>query len=484
MSASTVAASAIGAHLYERLGEQITRLIEMGTLRPGERVPSVRRLSAQHQVSISTVTQAYRLLENRGLIEARPQSGYYVRPQRWNPPPEPEIHFPEPEVADLAVGELIMRVVTDNQHPSLVRLGATCANVTYNPTPTLHRCLASIARRSVRERSEFDRLNGLSSFRAQVARHAMSSGCTLSPSDIIATSGATESVHLCLRAVAQPGDTIAIESPTYFGILQLIESLGMRAVEIPTYPREGVCLDALAYALEHQEIQACLFVLNYNNPLGSCMPDEKKQRLVEMLAEREIPLIENDIYGDLAFSDNRPRAAKSFDRRGLVLLCDSFNKTLAPGYRVGWVAPGRFQARIEYLKFITTCTAASMTQMAVAEFLTTGGYAHHLRKLRRFYAAEIRRMTEAVAQYFPPGTKATRPAGGQLLWVELPPGVDSLELYRRALQHRIAIAPGPIFSAKQKYRNFIRLNCGNPWSDPIEQAMKQLGRLIVGLRDA
>lgn len=468
--------------LYRQLCSQITALIEKGSLRPGERVPSVRRLSAQFNVSISTVIQAYRLLESRGLLEARPQSGYYVRPRRWNPPPEPELILREPAVADLQVGDLIMQVVRDYQMPSLIRLGATCATVGLHSPPALHRSLAAVARRSAQRGVEPDCLAGTAAFRTQVARHAVEAGCALSPSEILATSGATESVHLCLRALCQPGDLVAIESPTFFGFLQLIESLGLRAVEIPTYPREGLCLDALSYALEHQNIKACLFVLNFNNPLGSCMPDGTKEQLVRMLAEREVPLIENDIYGSLYFGKARPRVAKSFDRHGLVLLCDSFNKVLAPGYRAGWVAPGRFQSRIEYLKFITTDASASLSQLAIADFLANGSYEHHLRKLRRFYAGQIQRMTEAIVRDFPEGTRVTRPSGGQVLWVEMPPTVDSMTLYRRALAHRIAIAPGPIFTAKQKCRNFIRLNCGNPWSETIEEAVRLLGQLAGEMR--
>src|SRR5438128_5995891 len=256
------------AHLYEQVTAEISRLIELGTLRAGERVPSTRKLSTQRRVSMSTVMQAYRVLESRGLIEARPRSGYYVRARRWTPPLEPEMAPPEPGSTKLNVGELIMRVCQDNQHSSLIRLGTTCGNNSHHPTPELHRSLAAMARRCLRECPPPDSLNGTLAFRTQVARRALDSGCTLSPGEIIGTSGATESVQLCLRAVTKPGDTVAIESPTYFGILQLIEALGLRALELPTYPRDGICLDTLEYALEHHDIKACLFVLNFNTPLG------------------------------------------------------------------------------------------------------------------------------------------------------------------------------------------------------------------------
>ena len=467
--------------LYHRLSGQVAELIAKGSLRPGERVPSVRRMSAQYQVSISTVIQAYSLLESRGLIEARPQSGYYVRPRAWTPPPEPEVSLKEPSASEVHIGELIMRVVRETEHPGLTRLGANCANMAFHAPAALHRAMSVVARRSAQNGVELDRLAGAAPFRTQVARRAVAGGCALSPSEIVATSGATESVSLALRAVTKPGDLVAVESPTFWGFLQLFESLGLRAIEIPTYPRDGVCLDALAYALEHQKIRACLFVLNFGNPLGACMPDDKKEQLVRLLSEHEVPLIEDDVYGSLHFGPARPRTAKSFDREGLVLLCDSFNKSMAPGYRVGWIAPGRFQAKVEYLKLITTDASAWMAQMAFAEFLATSNSEYHMRRIRRFSAEQMARVQEAVARYFPSGTKLSRPGGGQLLWVEMPPSVDSLELYRRALQHRVAIMPGPMFSAKQKYQNCIRLNTGNPWSPEIEGGLRLLGQLCAEL---
>ena len=256
----------------------------------------------------------------------------------------------------------------------------------------------------------------------------------------------------------------------------------MKACEIPTYPREGICLDELAKSLDRCCIKTCLFSPNFSNPLGSCMPDEKKQRLVALLAERAIPLIEDDIYGDLAFAPTRPKAAKAFDKQGMVLLCSSYSKTLAPGYRVGWAAPGRFQEKVELLKFVNTGATATLPQMAIADFLANGGYEHHLRKIRRCYEHLVQQMSGSVTRHFPAGTKITRPSGGHVLWVELPAGINSLELLDRALACKISIAPGPIFSAKQRFQNFIRLNCGNPWSDAIEGAIVKLGQIMERMR--
>src|SRR3954471_5939971 len=322
---------------------------------------------------------------------------------------------------------------------------------------------------------------GAPPLRRQFARRSLEWGCTLSPDDFIVTCGAMEAVQLSLLAVAKQGDAIAIESPAYFGTLQLIEALGLKVVEIPSCSREGMDLDALERVLRNRRIAAVLAVTNFSNPLGCVMPDANKERLVAMLAAKEVPLIEDDLYGDLYFGDARPRAAKSFDDRGLVLHCASFSKTLAPGWRVGWVAPGRFRERVSLLKFAQTVATASLQQLAFAEFLAGGYYERHLRSLRKAIAATMRSLGDCVAAHFPAGTRATRPDGGGVLWVELPDGISALELHDRALGAGIAIAPGPIFSARQGYENCIRLSCGVVWSPRIETAVATLGRIATAL---
>lgn len=465
--------------LYQQVALRISELIEHGTLRPGERIPSVRELSERDDVSIATVTQAYRVLESRGLIEARPQSGYYVRAKLWSPPPEPSRSEPTRSATRVSVNDLVMDVLKATHNPALVGFGAAMPSMHLLPTHQFNRTMASVARRHPQQCNTCDIPPGNLNLRTQIARRAMESGCTLSPDEIVTTCGCQEALNLCLRAVAKPGDTIAIESPTYYGILQIIESLGMRACEIPTYPRDGVCLDELVKRLNCCRIKACIFSLNFSNPLGSCMPDDKKKQLVHILAERAIPLIEDDLYGALSHSPQRPKTAKAFDRQGLVLLCDSFTKTLAPGSRVGWTAPGRFKTQVEHLKFINSVGTPTLPQMAIAEFLANGGYDHHVRRLRRVYAEQMRLVTQAIAKYFPDGTKVTRPTGGYVLWVELPPTVCSLELFARAVAEKISIAPGPIFSAKKRFQNFIRLSCGTPWSEATDQALLKLGQLIA-----
>ena len=465
---------------YETVADSIGSLIEQGTLRPGDRVPSVRQLSRQQGVSITTVLQAYFLLEDRGLIEARPQSGYFVRARLPTDLPEPDISSPEPDPTQVSVRELVMMVLHDAQNPNLMQFGPAIPHPDLLPTEKINRIVASLARRVGDLANVYDLPPGLEALRVQIARRAVAAGCTLTAGDIVTTAGCMEAIDLCLRAVCRPGDTVAIESPIYFGILQTMEALGLRALEIPTHPRDGISLEALSFAIEHTPVRACLVISNFNNPLGSCIPDDHKKELAEMLARHDIPLIENDIFGDIHFSEQRPTVAKAYDRKGLVLLCSSFSKDMCPGYRVGWVAPGRFRADVEWLKYTSNVATATLPQLAVAQFLASGGYDHHLRRIRRAYARHVALMSQAVMHFFPEGTRVTRPTGGFVLWVQLPERVDSLELYKLALRSGITLTPGHLFSAVQQYRNFIRLNAAY-WSDDAERAMQRLGELIAQL---
>lgn len=462
--------------LYEQVAEKIAHLIHQGTLKAGERVPSVRRLRIDLGVSVSTVLEAYRLLESEGLIEARPQSGYYVRGQRQLPP-EPSISAPKPVATEVGVAALVSEILAVARDPAMLPLGASGHSPDLLPTLKLNQILAKVARQAGSSSNLYDLPPGQESVRRRIALRSLTWGGSLTAEDLVMTCGCMESINLCLKAVAKPGDTIAIESPAFYGFLQVLESLGMKALEIPTHPREGVSLAALELAIRTQPIKACLFTPNFNNPLGSCMPEEHKQQLVEMLTQAQIPLIEDDVMGELYFGERRPKPAKAFDTEGMVLLCSSFSKDLAPGYRVGWTAPGRFKAQVERLKHSSTIANATLPQLAVAEFLQSGSYDHHLRRLRKAYAAQVLRLTQAIQQFFPEGTKVTRPSGGFLLWVELPKSVNSLQLYRQALEHRISIVPGPIFSTTQQYRHCIRLSAGYPWSSEIEQALAVLGHL-------
>ncbi len=462
--------------LYENIADRIARLIRKGTYRTGEKIPSVRSLSKQMDVSISTVVKAYYHLENQGLIEARPQSGYYVRHQLSRVLPEPDVGLSAPAPTHVSVGELVMMVMRDMRNPGLVPLGVATPNPENLPADKLNRILFKVARSNNYQAISYEFPPGNERLRVQLAQRALKAGCSLTPDQFVITSGCLEAVMLSLRAVCRPGDTVAIETPIFYNLLQLIEMLDLKALEIPTHPITGISLPALRYALEHNPVHACLVIPNFNNPFGSRMPEENKEELVMLLASHGIPLIENDVYGDLGFLQERPGIAKRYDKKGLVIHCSSFSKTLAPGYRVGWVVAGRFQESIERLKAVNNIATATLPQMAIAEFLANGGYDQYLRKIRGVYGRQTSLMAKAVERYFPKGTRVNTPSGGFVLWVEMPVGVDSIQLYEEALSCGITIAPGTIFSATGKYSNFIRLNAAY-WSKRIEQAVATVGGL-------
>jgi DNA-binding transcriptional MocR family regulator len=374
----------------------------------------------------------------------------------------------------------VMRLMHDSSNPNLVHLGAALPTIDSLMTQKINRIIANIARQKGEEAHQYQFPPGLESLRVQIARRAVNAGCNLFPSDILITSGGVDAIDLCLHAVCSPGDIVAIESPSYFGTLQILEVHGLRALEIPTHPRDGISLTALEFAIEHNPIRAVMVIPNFNNPLGSLMPDEKKEALVNLLARHDIPLIENDVSGELYFGDKRPTVCKAFDTKGLVMLLSSFSKDISPGLRIGWVAPGRYRAEVEWLKFTLSASSPTLPQMAIAEFLESGGYDQIMRRTRREYARNVRLMSDAVMRYFPEGTRCTRPSGGFVLWVQLPENVDSLELYGLALQGKITLAPGHVFSATYQFSNFIRLNAAS-FDYATERAIERLGAMVVEL---
>ncbi len=462
---------------YEQVANEVARQIEQGVYLPGQKLPGVRKLSEQCGVSISTVIQAHQLLEDQGLIEARPRSGYYVRTRVRQIPEQPAMTSPTPKPTKISGQQLAMELSRACRQPGVVKLGAAVPNQLFLPIRAVNQSLTKVTREQTIRSASYEFPPGSPELRQQIARRMLDANCQIAPSDIVITSGCQEALTLCLRAVAKAGEIIALESPTFYGLLQVVESLGLKALEIPTDPQQGISLDALKLAIEQWPVKACVVVGNYNNPMGYCMPDADKQKLVRLLNRHNIPLIEDDVYGELTYDHHRPCAAKSFDKHHNVLYCNSFSKTISPGLRVGWIVPGKYQEQIEYLKYISSLATPTLSQLAIADFLQRGGYDRYLRQVRSQYVRQITLFTQAISKHFPEGTKVTRPQGGFVLWVELPRKINSLDIFHKAIANKISIAPGPIFSATGKYRNFIRINCAQPWNDEVEAAMIFLGRL-------
>ena len=467
------------APLYIQIAETLVQQVARGAFRPGDRVPSLRQLSQQQHVSVTTALQAYLWLENRGYLEARPQSGFYVRTPFARLIPEPQFEAATSRPAALGNNAVLAGIIEAAADPANIPFGAGCVSPALFPNRKLNLILREIVRQRPLHSANYDFPPGVEPLRHQIARRALAVGCRVSPRDVVITSGAQDAINLSLRAVTRPGDVIAVESPTYFGILESAASLKMKVLEISTHPQGGMDLDELERAIKKHSVKACVIMPNCHNPLGYVLPSSYKQALVELTARSNVAVIEDDLYGDLAFDDPRPLTAKSFDRKGLVLLCSSCSKALSPGYRIGWIFAGRFQAEVERLKLITSMAAPSLPQWVVAEFLSSGGYDRYLKRLRGILAGQAETVRQTAFQCFPKGTRISRPAGGHYLWIELPAKIEAMKLWRAAVREHISILPGPIFSAGGRYKNHIRLNTGIVPSEARNRALATLGRLCA-----
>ncbi len=469
-------------HKYIDVAERVERLIENGVLKVGDKLLSVRALSKEQGISLSTAFQSYYHLESKGLIEARPQSGYYVKFSREHILNLPKCCEPLNDAVPVSVDEMINSVYHDLNNDKLIHFSLGVPSIELLPAAKLNKAVTQAIRESKTSCMGYEHIQGNVALRRQIARQAFNWGGTPAENDIVVTAGCVEALALCIKAVTKPGDTVAIESPTYFAVFQVMESHGLKVVEIPNDPVTGIDLEYLALAIPRFDIKACLFVCNFNNPMGSCMPDENKKQLVEMLAKKEIPLIEDDIYGEMYFGKTRPKTCKSFDKKGLVLHCSSFSKSLAPGYRIGWIIPGRFKEQVIRLKRMHTVSTNTLAQAAIALFLSNGRYELHLRHLRKALHTQSLRYVQAICEYFPEDTCMTRPQGGFVLWVELNKKINTYKLHKRALKQNIGIAPGQIFSSQTRFENCFRLSYGEPWSNRIEEGIMTLGKLVKEMR--
>ncbi len=474
--------------LYQQIANHYRQAIEAGTLRPAQRMPSVRALMRAHDVSLSTALQASRLLEQQGWIEARPRSGFFVRRvarRSIAPVPEP-VSLAAFDPADFAgVHDRISSYVAQcNAHPSRVNFGTAVAAAEAYPRDLLQQALSRALRRRPDALVTTVPPEGDLGLRQVIAERALEIGINVAPSDVVITYGCTEALNLALRTVARAGDTIAIESPVYYGVLQAIESLGMRALEIPASPRDGLTPEALALAFaEHPDIKAVVVVPTYQNPLGAVMPDAAKARIAALCADRNVPVIEDDIYGRLHDGATLPRALKSWDSSGNVVYCSSGHKTLAPGIRVGWMIPGKWRRRASILKYANSRPNDLLTQMALADVMGSRGYERHLTKLRTTLREQREQMADAIAASFPAGTRLSMPQGGLVLWVELPERTSATQVFEAALREGIRIAPGTLFSNSPRFGHFVRINSGTRLTPEVSQAVARLGQIVAASQE-
>jgi len=468
--------------LYRQLIQQLTEEIRSERRPVGSRMPSIRSLSLERGLSKSTVLTAYDRLEADGLISARPRSGYFVNSPL--PADQLAIEAPltsQPESTPLPVtsGQVLVDIM---ERGAAFDLAGVRENEPGNEA--LRRCLARAQRRQTSgEQNNYDEPAGLSSLRRLICQRLHAGGSHLDADEIIVTSGCQHALLLALMATTQRGDVVAVESPGFYGIFQLFEALGLKALELPSSAESGLSPDALELALQHWAIKAVVVSPNYSTPTGACMPETHKQRILSLAQSRNLPIIEDDIYGELSFNEQRPRTLHSYDDQGLVLLCSSVSKSLSRDLRIGWIAPGRYRERIKQLKLVTSLASCRAQQQGLTDFLQEGSFDRHLRVQKQQLRQQYQQLLELLGRHLPTLASCSRPQGGLALWAELPESVDTLALYGQCLERGIILTPGRLFTAQERYRNALRISFAFPWTDRREEALRTLGNLVANTRE-
>ncbi|MGF7215142.1 DNA-binding transcriptional MocR family regulator [Spirosoma lacussanchae] len=468
------------AYRYEAIAKQLQQQIVSGLLKPGERLPSVRQTSHTQGVSLTTVFRAYYELEARGLVVARPQSGYYVREvvNRFRQPSQ--LSKPQPIAMNITVSQALRQLPRGWSHPNVIDMAVAVPGLSLLPQAKLNKSLLTILRHLPDSGLGYETTCGFPELRRQVAQRLTWADHVLTPDSVVITTGCIEAITLALRVTTKPGDMVAIESPTYYGLLQVMEGLGLRAFELPTDTQTGPDLEVLNQSLATQPIRAVVLTPTFSNPIGYCMSDEHKKALVDLLASYDVPLIEDDVYGELYAGYARPRTCQSFDRVGRVLLCGSVSKVLAPGYRVGWLVPGRYRDEVIRAQLMQTNSPATLPQAAIADFMQTGRYERHMRQLRVVIQQQVLAYRALILEAFPANTHVSMPAGGLVLWVRLPDdlSVNLSSVLAQAVAQGIAFFPGYLFSTQPQYGQCLRITCGQPLTQLYINGIRKLGELI------
>jgi len=461
--------------LYQQVIQLVRDLCLQGSLLPGEKLPSLRKMADKLNISIPTVKQAYQLLEGQGLIEAREKSGYFLKSSQLNQSRPKRVRLSR-EPTTVNKQGLIEQVYSAIHKANVVPFGIANPVAAAPTDKALARTIRRVMTLAGASAINYGPMDGFAPLKKQLIHRYLDFGIGVDSDELVITNGAQEALAIALKCVAKPGDVIAIESPCYFGIIELIESLGLKALEIPLCPDEGIWLDDLAQALDEHDIKACVFSTSLNNPVGSFMPDAKREQLVALLEQRDVVLIEDDVYGDLHFT---AKPAQAYSKKGLVITCASFSKTAAPSYRIGWIIAGKFAEQARRHKRALSCSAPLINQWTLYEFIASGEYDRNIRLLRQRLSTNKERMIWCLQQYMPSCARISNPQGGCVIWVDLGSQYDAVKLFHLALEAGISITPGLIFSAGKKYRSCFRLSYGLPWSENLEQAIKTLSQLTV-----
>jgi DNA-binding transcriptional MocR family regulator len=465
--------------IYINLANKIILMIDNGIYKIGDKLPSLRSLEKTHNVSVGTIIQAFNYLIDKNLISSKERSGYFVKNKSIKKlaivPESLPISLSEQTVR---IDKFLQKMQKKEDRRDFVSFANALPDNRLLPFNGIKRAIQNTSRDLTASYLDLGQHNGNSKLREEIAKRSFLWNGNFHQDEILITNGASEALLCCLKAVTKRGDTVLVQDPCYYGIMQILECLDLKLATIQSHPKTGIKVEDVKAITEKINIKACLFVSNFNNPDGASIDKQTKKQLANFANSNKIPIIEDDLYGEIYFSGSRPDTIKTYDKNGWVMYCSSFSKTLVPGFRIGWCIPGRFIDEVSRIKWIHNGSTGNFSQQVLQQLLSSGTYDRHLRKYRLHLYKNLQQTAKLIEQYFPDGTKISRPNGGLALWIQLPKYLNTLELYDQIFNQGISYAPGELFSVKKEYDHYLRLSYCNIWETKTEKALQKLGQLF------
>ncbi|AQX14158.1 GntR family transcriptional regulator [Elizabethkingia meningoseptica] len=446
-------ASRMKDYKYTIFTSVIEENINKGILKPGDKLPSVRNIKQEFKLSTSSVQSGYDYLTFKGLVTGIPRQGYVVT-KRIQQTDEPH-PVPAPVPRDPVFRENIMLTSDQTRYSEFAPLNAAAPSGLFMPQKLILRTMQSVIREKGSALLRYYPANGSEELRDLLSRRSARHGALINPDELLVTDGALQALYIALAATTNPGDLVAVESPCVFSVLEVIASLRLKSIEIPVGYKEGFDTDYLENVCKKNPVKAIVLTPNFHNPTGILMTDNRKKEVLDIAERHHIPVIENDIYGDLYFGHSRPSTIKNFDTSGLVITYSSFSKTLAPGIRLGWLSAGQFFSKAERIKFSLGRSVSPFNQEVINKLLDSTAYERHLRTFRQQLEQQAMTLTDQFSHFFP-DSYTHIPQGGYSIWSRLPAATDMEQFYQYCKKYHLQITPGKTFSFTNAYDHYFR----------------------------
>lgn len=467
------------AFQYQRLAQQLVQKINCGEMQSGQRLNSLRQFAAQQQISLNTAKSCYELLEAQGFIYAIDKSGYFVaQVAHESPLGLPEHPDFKPDVQEVSHLALQIAIQEESMNCQFIQLGAIQLSPDFLPLDTLRRSMQRALKHSQPDDFLYSDKQGHRQLREALSAHWAEDGLYIDSELIYISNGCMPALSLLIQTLTDEGDSIIVPTPNYNGQLQLLATLKRKIVEIPA-DASGIDLNRLEQAMQHSGAKACLMTANFQNPLGFCLSNTDKEKIAQLSAQYECPIIEDDIFAECGYTQHRPLPIQHWDKQGYVIYCGSISKSLSPSYRVGWFClPQRLRSLHAQL-LLQHVAVNTPLQLALADLIYSRAYRQHLNVLKPQLMMQMQRYKEYIAKIFEGiEVRINQPQGSFVLWLQFSECISSWEMYCFARQQGITIVPGLVFGRENRYNNCIRLNAGYALSEEIQDALQLLANWV------